>query len=378
MSSSPARQCALVVSLLGILAVVDASTAGAATLEQETVTRIEQIRAIKAGQNSATMATYNQEMDAAWKFYTSHKPEILPILRAQLKTEIDRGQPSDMVLLDVGLFIHENDSSEGKALAREALFRLNPRAAVVNENWKELFELVHGAAEDHDARVLDLIDRNFLTSDQKIFIPQHVLQLDGTLICVFLYGTYGTDAETHLRAKLQDHSVTRRILELLVWLGSPDSVRQVGDVLSASPNYETFSRVTAFMMQAAGPAGRDFMLKLDPSKLDPQSREYLSKIHSAIQAMSFETIRGSLASFPGDKKLSDPEVRLRIDAMIANYGKDERTSPMAILDSGLGPDSLIASLLKVRSRSLYRLSDEALSDVEVTNTLVNALRYRGH
>jgi hypothetical protein len=104
-------------------------------------------------------------------------------------------------------------------------------------------------------------------------------------------------------------------------------VRQVGDVLSASPHYETFSRVTAFMMQAAGPAGRDFMLKLDPSKLDPQSREYLSKIHSAIQAMSFETIRGPLASFPGDKKLADPEVKLRIDAMIANYGKDDRTSP---------------------------------------------------
>jgi len=130
-------------------------------------------------------------------------------------------------------------------------------------------------------------------------------------------------------------------------------VRQVGDVLSASPNYETFSRVTAFMMQAAGPAGRDFMLKLDPSKLDPQSHEYLSKIHSAIQAMSFETIRGSLVGFPGDKKLADAEVRLRIDAMIANLGKDERTSPLAILDSGLGPDILIPSLLKVRSRSLY-------------------------
>jgi hypothetical protein len=227
-------------------------------------------------------------------------------------------------------------------------------------------------------RVLDVIDRNFLTSDQKIFIPQHALQLDGTLVCVFLYGTYGGDAEPHLRAKLQDHSVTQRILELLVWLGSPDSVRQVGDVLSASPNYETFSRVTAFMMQAAGPAGRDFMLKLDPSKLDPQSREYMSKIHSAVQAMSLETIRGSLASFPGDKKLADAEVRLRIDAMIANFGKDDRTSPLAILDSGMGADSLIASLLKVRSRSLYRLSDEALSDVEVTNSLVNGLRYRGH
>jgi hypothetical protein len=339
MSSKAARQCALVASLLGILGIVVATSSGAATLEQETITGIEQIRAIKAGQDNATMATYNQEMDATWKFYASRKPDILPILRAQLKTEINREQPSDLVLLDVALFIHENDSSEGKALAREALFRLNPRAGVVNENWKELFELVHGAAEDHDARVLDLIDRNFLTSDQKIFIPRHAHQLDGTLICVFLYGTYGTNAEPHLKAKLQDHSVTQRILELLVWLGSPDSVRQVGDVLSVSPNYETFSRVTAFMMQAAGPVGRDFMLRLDPSKLDPQSREYLSKIHSAIQAMSFATIRGPLASFPGDKTLADPEVKLRIDAMIANYGKDDRTSPLAILDSGLGPDT---------------------------------------
>ncbi len=376
MSSNPACHRAVAVALVGMLAA--ATTARAATLEQEAATRIEEVRAIKAGQSNATMATYNQEMDAAWKFYASHKPDILPILRAQLKAEIAREQPSDLVLLDVGLFIHENDSAEGKALAREALFHLNPRAAVVNENWKELFELVHGAAEDHDVRVLDVIDRNFLTSDQKIFIPQHALQLDGTLVCVFLYGTYGADTEPHLRAKLQDLSVTQRILELLVWLGSPDSVRQVGDVLSASPNYETFSRVTAFMMQAAGPAGRDFMLKLDPSKLDPQSREYMSKIHSAVQAMSLETIRGSLASFPGDKKLADAEVRLRIDAMIANFGKDDRTSPLAILDSGMGADSLIASLLKVRSRSLYRLSDEALSDVEVTNSLVNGLRYRGH
>jgi hypothetical protein len=182
MSSKPARQCVLVASLLGILAAVVATTTGAATLEQETATRIEQIRAIKAGQSSAIMETYNQEMDATWKFYASHKPEILPILRARLKAEIGREQPSEMVLLDVGLFIDENDSLEGKALAREALFRLNPRAAVVKENWKELFELVHGAAEDHDARVLDVIDRNFLTSDEKIFIPQHALQLDGTLV----------------------------------------------------------------------------------------------------------------------------------------------------------------------------------------------------
>jgi len=378
MSSKPARQCPLVASLLGALVAVAATTTGAATPEQETAAHIEHLRAIKAGQSDAARATYNQQMDAAWKFYASHKPEILPILRAQLKAEINREQPSDLVLLDVGFFLRENDGPEGKALARDALFRLNPHAAVINENWKELFELVHDAAEDRDARVLDFIDRAFLTSDQKIFIPQHALQLDGTLICVFLYGSFGADAEPHLTAKLADRALTKRILELLVWLGSPDSVREVGDVLSASPNYETVSRVTAFMMQVAGPAGRDFMLKLDSSKLDPKSREYLSKIHPAIQGMSFGMIRSSLASIPGDKKLADTEVTTRINAMIANYGKDDRTSPLAILDSGLSTDSLIASLLKVRSLSLYRLSDEALSDVEVTNSLVNALRYRGH
>jgi hypothetical protein len=283
-----------------------------------------------------------------------------------------------MVLLDTGLFIHENDSSEGKTLAREALLRVNPRAAVVIENWKELFELVHGAAEDHDARVLDFIDRHFLTSDQKIFIPQHALQLDGTLVCVFLYGAYGPDAENHLRGKLQISSVTKRILEVLVWLGSPDSLQQVGDTLSASPTYETLSRVTAFMMQVAGPAGRDYMLRLDPKNLDLQSREYLAKVHSAIQKVSFDTIRDSLSQFPGDKKLTDDEVKLRLKAMMANYGKDDRTNPVAFLDSGVDSDFLIISLVKVRALMLYRLSDEALSDVQVTNTLVNGLRYRGH
>ncbi|MGO9935503.1 MAG: hypothetical protein ACLPV8_27345 [Steroidobacteraceae bacterium] len=378
MLRNPARRGALAVTLLSILSAAIAPTASAATLEQETATRIEQIRAIKPGQSEATWATYNREMDAAWQFYASHKPEILPILRGQLKAEIARAQPSDLVLLDVGLFIHENDGAEGKALARDALFRLNSRAAIVHENWKELFELVHAVAEDQDSRILDFIDHEFLTSDEKIFIPEHSLELDGTLICVFLYGTYGTDAESHLRARLQDRTVARRVLEVLGWLGSPDSLRQVGDVLAASPGYETFARVTAFMMQVGGPAGRDFMLKIDPGKLDAQSREYLAKARPAIQAMSFETIRSSFAQATGDKKLSDAEMKLRIDAMMVNFGKDARTSPVAILDSGLSADFLIPSLLKVRSRALYRLSDEALSDVEANNALVNGLRYRGH
>jgi hypothetical protein len=376
MVSNPTR-CPLVGVLLGILAAAMSVPGTAATLEQDVAARLDQLRAIKAGQSDATWATYNKQMDDAWKFYVSHEPEILPILRGQLKAEIARGQPSDAVLLDIGLFVHENDGSEGKALARDALFRLNAGAAVIIDNWKELFELTHAVTEDHDPRVLDLIDRHFLNSDRKIYIAEHSLELDGTLVCVFLYGAYGLDSEQHLRAKLQDRSVAKRVLELLVWLGSPDSVSQVGEALAVSPNYETLARVTAFMMQMAGPSGRDFMLKLDPNKLDPQSREYLAKIRPAIQGMSFDTIRSSFAQAPGGKKLTDAEVKSRIDAMSLNFGKDERTSPLAILDSGLGADFLIPSLLKLRPRSLYRLSDEALSEVEASNAIVNGLRYRG-
>jgi hypothetical protein len=226
--------------------------------------------------------------------------------------------------------------------------------------------------------VLQLIASEFLPTGQKIFIPQHALELDGTLACVFLYGAYGADAERVLRERLKDRSDVKRVLELLAWLGSPDSVQAVGESLAVSPDYETFTRVTSFMMRAGGPAGREFMLTLAPDTLDARSREYLSRIRAAIQHTSFETVRESFVNLPGEKTLPDAEVKSRLDAMIAHFGTDDRTNPVAILDSGLESDFLIAQLLEVRRRSLYRLSDEALDDVKVTNTLINGLRYRRH
>ncbi len=114
------RRSALAAPLIGLLALSISGITRAATIEQETLNRIEQIRAIKSGQSGQTMETYNRRMDDAWKFYASHKPEILPILRAQLGVEIARKEPSDLVLLDVGLFVHANDGAEGRALARDA------------------------------------------------------------------------------------------------------------------------------------------------------------------------------------------------------------------------------------------------------------------
>jgi hypothetical protein len=349
----------------------------AGTLEQETLAHLNEIRAIAVGGTEKQNAAYNKQMDGAWQFFNANKPVVLPILRSQLQAELGKDQPSDLVLLDIGLFLNANATGEDTSLARDALFRLNPRSAIIQTNFLELFEFVHSVAQDHDPRVLGLIETTFLSSDQSVFIPQHFLTLNGTMTCVFLYGAYGADSEQVLRAKLKDPSATKRVLEVLAWLGSPDSVRAVGETLAASPDYETFSRVTSFMMRAGGVAGREFMLTLAPDTLDARSREYWSKVHAAIQQASFETVRKSFAELPGENKLTDSEVKSRLDAMIAQSGRDDRTSPVAILDSGLESDFLITQLLEVRRRTLYRLSDEALDDVKITNALINALRYRG-
>ena len=194
---------------------------------------------------------------------------------------------------------------------------------------------------------------------------------------MFLYGAYGPESESHLRAKLKERFAVKRVLETLAWLGTPASLPEVRDAFAAAPDHDTFARTTSYMMQSAGPDGRAFMLALSTSKLDRQSQQYYSEVKTAIRDTSFESMQRSFAGFPGDKKLDDAEINVRLAAMIVNHGKDDRTSPLAVLESKLSSDFLISELTKVRSRSLHRISDEALSDVQVTNALINALRYKG-
>jgi hypothetical protein len=111
-------------------------------------------------------------------------------------------------------------------------------------------------------------------------------------------------------------------------------------------------------------------------RLEPAARSYYDKIRPALEAVTYEAIRKPLQEIPGDARLDDAEVRRRLAAMIANDGRDDHTSPLAILDSGLQRGYLVEELRKVRQAALHRISDEALTDVEVTNALINALHYR--
>ena len=62
--------------------------------------------------------------------------------------------------------------------------------------------------------------------------------------------------------------------------------------------------------------------------------------------------------------------------MYDSYGKDDTLNPSTVLNSGLARQFLISELTRIRGRSFYRISDEALSDVEMTNALLNVLYYK--
>lgn len=372
----PPRYPMHICRLLMAAACAVGTTSHAATLEDETIAHVGDLRAIQANMDAATIARYNKQMDDAWKFFNAHRTEALPILRAQLKDEIARKEANDLVLLDIGLFVYGNDDPAGKAIAAEAFAKLNPLAPLVKENHQELFNFAHMLAGAHDPRVLPVIEKAFLPSDQELFVPQHAFRIDGTLACVFLYGVYGDGSEAILRKKMADPASTKRVLEILSWIGSPASVPEAQLALNASPDRATFERVTSLMMFVGGAEGRSFMLGLDPKQMDAQSREYFDSVLPGIRGATFAAQKAEFEKAMGASTLPDREVAKRLAAMIGKHGRDDDTNPTAILNSKLPERDLIDLLVKVRSSTFHRISNEALSDVQITNAIINALRYK--
>ena len=358
-------------------AVLCASRSDAATLEEEVVSRLNGLRSVEIVDDAQRTADFNAQMDAAWQYFAANEKEALPVLRAQLRAELALPHPNDLVLLDVGLFLYKSGSAENRAVALDALERLDMRAPIVTGNRRELFDFLHAIAQERDPRVLGLTDRAFLTTENQVVPAPGGLRLDNTLLCVFVFGTYGPAAEDWLRNRLADKAVAKRVLEVLVWLGSPAAVPEAAAALDQTPDHETFMRVTTYMMQSAGPAGRGYMLSLDPARLETQSRDYLTKVRRAIQDMSAASFRTYFYALPGDTRLPDDEVARRVAAMIERAGKDDRTNPQAILDSGLPADRLIEQLTEARRRTFLRVTNEALGDAQITGALIAALRYRG-
>lgn len=384
MASVPSLRPPLIVSVSSSMArlivvglfVLVASGSSAQTIEKQALTHLENIKAIRADADEKTVAGYNESMDEAWKFFNANKASVLPILRREVNRELRKAKPNDMLLLDVGYYLRLQGETSDKELGKEALFKLDPAAKVVYLNQRQLFEFAYAVATDQDHRVLPFLDSAFLRQKMIAYVPQHSLMLNETLVCVFLYGVHGQASEAHLRNLLKDKATTRKVIEILIWIGTPESVSEVGNAMLADRNFETFSRGTTFMMKAGGRQGRAFMLGLTPKDFDPQSQEYFQRVRPLIEATSYETLRKQFSRGGDFAPLDEDVVKKRLADMYKNNGADEITDPRAILDSPLPRSFLINELLRIRARMFRRLSDEGLNDVRATNSILNVLYYR--
>lgn len=345
-------------------------------LDQQTHAYLKQIRAIRAAGDAKTIEGYNKAMDEAWKFFSTNRKSVLPILRKELRAEMQKNKPNNLVLLDIGHFVRLQPGSIDKKLGKEALLKLDTDSKIVRWNQQQLFDFAYAVVADQDTRILPFLDKTFLKTKLTAFVPQHALSLDETLVCVFLYGKYGHESASHLARQLRNPEMTRKIIEVLIWLGTPDNVQEIKQAMLVSQNYETFIRGVAFMMRVGGPLGRKALLTLNLKDLDDKSREYYGKVHKKIEWTTYETLRQRFKRSPDSPQLSDEELKKHLSAMYANYGKDNDTQPGAIFESGLPTDYLIRELIKIRGRMFYRLSDEALDDVAMTNAILNTLYYK--
>ena len=348
----------------------------AQTIEQQTLAHIEHLRTVRTDADEKTTDAYNQRMDAAWKFYNANNAAVLPILRRELTRELQKAQPNNLVLLDIGYYLRLQNEVQDKELGKAALFKLDPTADIVWLNQQQLFKFAYAVAMDQDPRFLQFLDKAFLRQKMFAFVPQHSLRLSETLVCVFLYGVHGPDSEAHLRNLLKDKALTNKVLEILIWIGTPSSIPDVKAAMLADRNFETFGRGTTFMMTAGGSQGRAVMLAINPKDFDATIQEYYERIRPQIEATSFETLRKGFSIGAEVAPLSETELKKRLSDMYANYDRTNRADLIAILDSRLPSAFLSKELVLIRSRMFRRLSDEALSDVKAINAILNTLYYR--
>jgi hypothetical protein len=322
-------------------------------VERQALEHVDKMRLIKPATDARQAAEYNTQLEEAWKFFIAN-PEVIAVLRRALAREVGLPQRNDFLLLDLGYYVHEHGTPADRELAKSALYSLDPKAPILRFNQQEFFQFTQSVAAARDTRALAFIDRVFLRDQIAVRFPEADLTLDATTACAFLYGAYGDGAEAWLRPKLHtpvtDRDLVRRVLDILGWTGSPASNPEVKNVLiGASRDYETFTRTTSFLMNAGGPQGRSIVLAVQPNDLDVWTRSYYDKIYPQARVVSYERQRENLSQVPAAK---------------------------AILDSERPRAELIAELTKKRNNLFRTVTKESIAEIQRTNALINALRYR--
>jgi hypothetical protein len=256
-------------ALCGALGFVATAFAQAPSpVEMEVRTRLDAVRAVKPTDPADAVG---KQMDDIWKYFDANRAKALPVLRSEIAAEEHRPNRSAFMLLVTGFYLYTHGDKTDREPAKAALFSIDSTLPIIRANLEQYFYFVHAVASEHDERVLTLIDAAFLDKKVPLVVPEFALNLDESLTCVMLYGAYGAGAEEHLKAFLQNPARVRKVLEILIWIGTPVSNDDVLGAIRMNRDLEVFARATAFLMQSGGPAGRAIMQKLDPAALDPQS-----------------------------------------------------------------------------------------------------------
>lgn len=343
----------------------------AASGEADVLARLTQMRAMQAPANAVAAREQNHTLDNAWRFFGDNKPTALHVLRRELAAELRKPQPNQLILLDIGFFLARLGEPGDKALSMQALRTIDADAPLIKASSEQLFRFAHLTAADHDERLFPLLDKAFLHGKVTVFVPQHGFTVDEATTAALIYGQYGAKGEAHLRGLLGDSTIRNKVLEVLIAIGSPDSVPAVAALLQ-SEDPDTFVRAVTFLARTGGPQGRDALTAFDAKALQGKSREYFAQVSPRLKGLVFESMRGERSEQP----ISDEEVRRRLESLYERYGEHEDLQASDILYSTLPKQFLIDQLTRIRERTLLRVSDEALADLEMTNTVLNTLRYR--
>lgn len=340
--------------------------------------KIAAMKGITVSQDDAENESTNQRLDEVWKFLRDNKNYALPRLAKELKKELKASRPDDYFLLDAGHFLFLEGDKSQRELAIQALLKLNPNSPVVQASFTQLFHFAYDVAKTGERRMLPLIDDTFVPGDRQVNLPEHAMLLTPALQCVFLYGVYGPDVAQHLAKQLTERPAQRLcLLEVLNYLGTVDCLEAVKATMSAFPDVKTYSLSLRFFTMIGGPQGKETILTTDMRAFDEEARELFEKAKLEIESLSYLMLTGELDRMGvGARQLSGEVLKERLEKMYMNYGVDDETNPLAIVNSDLPKDYLIAELLKIRGRMCHRLSDEGLQDVLVSNLIVSALLYR--
>lgn len=322
----------------------------------------------------------NKRMDAAWSYFKQH-PDQLSVAAHELQKETAAEQPDQFFLLDVSYLLLQEQHRGAEAIALAALDRVDAGKEIIQANLEELLHCLMrlGASGQQPEQYLNLVDRFYLNSSASVtfFRAPHYVDLNAEDLRILTYGVAGEAAANHLASRLAGASVPERLklLRLLSALGSEQQTPAVSALLNTATDYETVTHCVAVLMRVGGPSGRDAVVALNPTKLDPKAREYVQRIVPEANKVNSKLLSSQLEQV-AKGSLSDREAQKRLDRMEERNGQDEDTPPAAIARSGIPKDKLLAQLKRIRARSFRREDNHVFEDLDITNTLINAVQYR--